>query len=257
MVIADFVPLGNQGENGIFHALIHQERDALQDSFPEFFGKRRFAVGKVGEESHARHGAFVIMRSPAPGTVFILLFFQPAEGFDYSFLTLRSAPVFRDALHAVVQIAALGDDAGNASPVSVARAGAEAVADVDAHGKLFRGDVHLNIRIDYRDVRRGDGGDDLHLRGGGGTAGALGGLGDFRCVDVRVVAFLGGVGDHGGIFRNGHDDMYQVEEEAHEGDAKERDGNGGGQCLGPLLLQFRKGIFSTFNMQAHTVCEAS
>ena len=40
---------------------------------------------------------------------FILLFFQPAEGFDYSFLTLRSAPVFRDALHAVVQIAALGD----------------------------------------------------------------------------------------------------------------------------------------------------
>ena len=146
------------------------------------------------------------MRSPAPGTVFILLFFQPAEGFDYSFLTLRSAPVFRDALHAVVQIAALGDDAGNASPVSVARAGAEAVADVNAHGEFFRGDVHLNIRVDHRDVRRGDGGDDLHLRGGGGTAGALGGLGDFRCVDVRVVAFLGGVGDHGGIFRNGHDD---------------------------------------------------
>ena len=83
-------------------------------------------------------------------------------------------------------------------PVSVARAGAEAVADVDAHGKLFRGDVHLNIRIDYRDVRRGDGGDDLHLSGGGGTAGALGGLGDFRRVNVRVISFLGGVGDHGG-----------------------------------------------------------
>ena len=51
--------------------------------------------------------------------------------------------------------------------------------------------------------------------------------------------------------------LHQVEEEAHEGDAKEGDGNGGGHCLGPLLLQFRKGIFSTFNMQAHTVCEAS
>ena len=188
---------------------------------------------------------------------FILLFFQPAEGFDYGFLALRSAPVFRDALHAVVQIAALGDDAGNASPVSVARAGAEAVADVDAHGEFFRGDVHLNIRVDHRDVRRGDSGDDLHLRGGGGTAGALGGLGNFRRVDVWVVAFLGGIGDHGGIFRNGHDDVHQVEEEAHEGDAEEGDGNGGGQCLGPLLLQFRKGIFSTFNMQAHTVCEAS
>ena len=30
----------------------------------------------------------------------------------------------------------------------VARAGPEAVADVDAHGKLFRGDVHFNVRID-------------------------------------------------------------------------------------------------------------
>ena len=255
VVIADLVHLRHQGDDGGFHSLVHQEGDALQDGLPEVFRKRGLAVGQVGEQGQARHGALVILGAVPPGAVPVLLLLEPLEGFDHGFLALGSAPVFRDALHAVVQVAALGDDAGNAASVPVARAGPEAVADVDAHGKLFRGDVHFNVRIDHRDVRRGYGGNHFHLRGSGRTAGALGGLGDFRGVDIRIVAFLGGVGHHGGIFRNGDDDMHQIKEKAHEGDAEEGDGNGGGQRLDALFLQFRKGVFGTFNVQAHAVRE--
>ena len=49
-----------------------------------------------------------------------LLLLEPLEGFDHGFLELRGASVFRDALHAVVQVAALGKNAGNAASVPVA-----------------------------------------------------------------------------------------------------------------------------------------
>ena len=193
------------------------------------------------------------MGSAAPGTVLVLLLLEPAEGFDDGFLALRGAPVLRDALHAVVQVAALGHDAGNASAVPVSGPDAETVADVDARGKFLGGDFYVNVRIHHGYICGSHGGNNLHLGRGGGTAGPLGGLGNLRSVDVRIVAFLGGVGDHGRIFRNGGDDVHQVEQKAHQGDAEEGNGNSGGQGFGALLFQFLKGFVGTFNVEAHSV----
>ena len=67
-------------------------------------------LGQVGQQGDAGHGGAELAFTP--GAVAVLLFFKPAEGLDHGVLALRGAAVFRDARHAVVQVAALGKNAG-------------------------------------------------------------------------------------------------------------------------------------------------
>ena len=235
MVVADLVHLGNQGKDGSLHALVHEEGNALEHAVSKLFGKRGFTVGQVGQQGEPRHGTLVILSSSAPGTVLVLLLLEPAEGLDDGFLALRGASVLRDALHAVVQIAAFG----KSNVVRLVSAGALSVVKADivpefqAFGKGIGGNFHVNFRIVDRDVRSGGGDDDSYFRFLVGAAGTLW-PGYFRFDGVLASSFLHRVHGDGRFFRNGGDDIHQIEQEPHQGNAEKGDGDGGSQGFGAL-----------------------
>ena len=168
VVIADLVHLRHQGDDGGFHSLVHQEGDTLQDSIAEVLGKRCFAVGQIGEQGEPGHGALVILGAVPPGAVPVLLLLEPLEGFDHGFLALRGASVFRDALHAVVQVAALGKDVCIRFVPSRAFSVVErdSVSDFNTREKLFRGSILFQIRNGHGNMQGGVGGNDFHLLAG-------------------------------------------------------------------------------------------